>query len=131
MSNPETTMGPGSCPAEYGGQREDCDAWPACACDQPRQDSEAHAVIDRVTGAILAASPLSGDGAKAAAVAAVHALFGRVRSSTLRHISRETMDISAGYQADRSGMGIEYGYELRGLAETLEGLAQVIGGPDA
>ena len=26
-------MGPGSCPAEYGSKREDCAAWPACACE--------------------------------------------------------------------------------------------------
>jgi hypothetical protein len=32
-------MGPGSCPAEYGMQREDCDAWPACACEPPIQKS--------------------------------------------------------------------------------------------
>jgi hypothetical protein len=30
---PQSTMGPGFCPAEYGGQREDCDTWPACACE--------------------------------------------------------------------------------------------------
>jgi hypothetical protein len=34
-----TPMGPGSCPAEYGMQREDCDAWPACACEPPIQKS--------------------------------------------------------------------------------------------
>ena len=26
-------MGLGSCPAEYGGKREDCAAWPECACE--------------------------------------------------------------------------------------------------
>ena len=32
-TKPQTTAG--TCPSEHGGKREDCAAWPACACDNP------------------------------------------------------------------------------------------------
>ena len=34
MNKPDDTQTtPGTCPAEHGGKREDCAAWPACACE--------------------------------------------------------------------------------------------------
>lgn len=86
-------------------------------------------VLDRATGGVLAASPLSGDDAKIAARAALRSAFQGLSGSAIRHISRETMDISAGYQADRSGMGIHYGYELRELADVLMALADIMEAP--
>jgi hypothetical protein len=91
--------------------------------------AEAAPALDRATGGVLAASPLNGEAAKVAARAAIRAVFQGISGSAIRHISRETMDISAGYQADRSGIGLAYGYELRELADVLMGLAEVMEAP--
>ena len=35
VNDESKTSGPGICPAEFGGNREDCAAWPACGCKTP------------------------------------------------------------------------------------------------
>jgi hypothetical protein len=88
-------------------------------------------VIDRATGGVLAVSSLDGEEAKITARSAIRAVFQGLSGSAIRHIANETMEISAGYQADRSGMGIAYGYELRELSDVLMALADVMEAADA
>ena len=61
----------------------------------------------------------------------IRAVFQGLSGSAIRHIANETMEISAGYQADRSGMGVAYGYELRELSDVLMALADVMEAADA
>jgi hypothetical protein len=88
-------------------------------------------VIDRAAGGVLAVSSLSGEEAKITARSAVRAVFQGLSGRAIRHIANETMEISAGYQADRSGMCLAYGYELRELSDVLMALADVMEAGDA